>query len=808
MAKETNIRFKVDMVVDGRKQAAELGMELGNLESVMEAVSTVTKKTTASIAAVMTKMEYAVNAIGRLQATMRTLTDTYAIQQEAETQLATAMRNTMGATDSQIQAIKDLCSAQQELGVIGDEVQLQGAQELATYLSRTETLKKLIPVMNDMVAQQYGLAASGENAVNIATMLGKVMNGQVGALSRLGYSFDEAQKAILQTGSEMERAAVLAEVVNQSVEGMNAALRNTSTGAAKAMSNSLGDMVESLGSLVASIQPVVDKVASFGMASLSIVQLSRAFGISTLATKGYTAAVALAAPVIHKFDLAITDTACSMGMTTVAARALSVAVKGLIASTGVGLVIWGLVEAFEALAGAADEATERFDSLSAATDELCRVGAASRQHIEGQAEALKKLIDSGGDTTAAVKGLNAEYGSMFGHMETAAEWYDTLVGKADAYAQAMGYQAQMMSLATRMAEINMEQDYQHQVERAHRTGRYGRTIKHDDEGKAALKRLNELKAEEAKIAVMLDSGRRALAELRVDPALKGEEWSPAEDDGKTVTVRVEPEAPEGSLKKLRERISGLRAMMEVAVDDQSRIALEQELSGLERQVRSIEFRYRFPGLTGDNLRELQKQITESVKGMAGGLMVPLPILRPKVIGPASLLPQGEDKGLGLAKSALDAFGESMAAVTRLTNEGAAAWLNWSSSTIAAISKALPQIVALISAEQGKAMAAAMGQNAATGPFGWIAGIAAMAGIVAAFASIPKFAEGGIAYGPTVGLFGEYPGAANNPEVVAPLSRLESIIEPRTSGDDTVRFVISGRNLEGVRHKNNRYSNRR
>ena len=43
------------------------------------------------------------------------------------------------------------------------------------------------------------------------------------------------------------------------------------------------------------------------------------------------------------------------------------------------------------------------------------------------------------------------------------------------------------------------------------------------------------------------------------------------------------------------------------------------------------------------------------------------------------------------------------------------------------------------------------------------------------ASLPKFANGGIAYGPTLGIFGEYAGAANNPEVVAPLDKLKSLI---------------------------------
>ncbi|MDE6702114.1 MAG: hypothetical protein K2K00_00370, partial [Muribaculaceae bacterium] len=49
--------------------------------------------------------------------------------------------------DAEIQSIKDLCSAQQQLGAIGDEVQLAGAQKLATFLSEKNSLAALIPVM-------------------------------------------------------------------------------------------------------------------------------------------------------------------------------------------------------------------------------------------------------------------------------------------------------------------------------------------------------------------------------------------------------------------------------------------------------------------------------------------------------------------------------------------------------------------------------------------------------------------------------------------------------------------------------------
>lgn len=92
-----------------------------------------------------------------------------------------------------------------------------------------------------------------------------------------------------------------------------------------------------------------------------------------------------------------------------------------------------------------------------------------------------------------------------------------------------------------------------------------------------------------------------------------------------------------------------------------------------------------------------------------------------------------------------------------------------------------------------------------------AGIGIAAGLVAlmigTLASIPKYADGGIAYGPTVGLFGEYAGASHNPEVVAPLDRLRSLIAPQQSGVGQVEFRIEGRHLVGILNKESRYRSR-
>lgn len=167
--------------------------------------------------------------------------------QENNAALAQVMKNTMGATREQWRSVLDLADAQQRLGVIDAEVTKAGAVELATYLGLSDSLEKLLPVMNDMLAQQYGMAASSENATNIATMLGKVMNGQTGALSRYGYSFTAAQEAILKYGDEAQRAAVLAQVVEESVGGMNQALAQTPAGRLQQVKFALGDIQEQFG---------------------------------------------------------------------------------------------------------------------------------------------------------------------------------------------------------------------------------------------------------------------------------------------------------------------------------------------------------------------------------------------------------------------------------------------------------------------------------------------------------------------------------------------------------------------------------
>lgn len=200
-------------------------------------------------------------ALEKVVSSFSKVTAAYQTQIEAEARFETTIRNSASATGEQIQSVKELASTLQALGVVGDEVQLAGAQELATYVSSVESVKQMLPVLDDMIAQQYGFSASTDSAVTIATMLGKVLQGQTSALSRYGYSFDEAQENMLKYGTEQQRVATLAAVVEESVAGVNEALANTPTGKVKQLSNDFGDLKETAGKLLTDVAyPLVVKL--------------------------------------------------------------------------------------------------------------------------------------------------------------------------------------------------------------------------------------------------------------------------------------------------------------------------------------------------------------------------------------------------------------------------------------------------------------------------------------------------------------------------------------------------------------------
>lgn len=157
----------------------------------------------------------------------------------------------------------------------------------------------------------------------------------------------------------------------------------------------------------------------------------------------------------------------------------------------------------------------------------------------------------------------------------------------------------------------------------------------------------------------------------------------------------------------------------------------------------------------------------------------------------------------------------------VVGESAGAWLSWGGSLMQTVAQAIPQIIALGNTQIASATAQTQANTsvAATGAaasvaaipvVGWIMAASAVASVIAALASIPKpkaFALGGIVYGNTFAQVGEYPGAANNPEVIAPLSKLKRLIQPVSSGGGVYEFRLRGRDFVAVAAKYDNINNR-
>lgn len=168
----------------------------------------------------------------------------YQIEQEAK------LYNTLRAQnfrDEQIKSIIDLTGSLQNLGVVGDEVTIAGAQQLATYRLQEDSIKQLLPTMQDLLVKQKGLNGTGQDMEGIASLFAKSMNGQTMALKRSGIILSEREEQLLKVGTEEQKVALLAEAVRRSVGEQNKEFLKTPEGKIINAKNRIGDLYETWG---------------------------------------------------------------------------------------------------------------------------------------------------------------------------------------------------------------------------------------------------------------------------------------------------------------------------------------------------------------------------------------------------------------------------------------------------------------------------------------------------------------------------------------------------------------------------------
>lgn len=495
MAKEVSFTIKVDDKGTLKKvtmDAEQLGRAVRSVQDDSEKA----KRSVLTWAETAQAIDVLQNSIGELQGVVSDLTSAYQVQLVAETQIETIMRQRMAATDEQIQSIKNLCSAQQELGVIGDEVQLSGAQQMATFLQNKRSLDVLIPAMNNLLAQQNGLNATNQDAVSIGNMMGKAMQGQVETLQRVGITFDESQKKVLQYGTESERAAMLAKVITQNVGNMNAELAKTDAGKQKQLENTLGDIKEQMGALVQGIAPYVTMASQITVTITGVVKLTtslyaatKAFGTVTVAVEAASRAKVGMTAIARVLTATLNGEAVGATTAAVATRALSVAVKSLLISTGVGIAIVALTEAINYLMNSSDEAADKVDGLTEAEQRSKQAHQQTAQEIAGVRSEmdmnilkLKSFKGSKEEEKKLVGEMNTKYGEAMGYYSTVAQWYTALTKNSKMYCDQMINEITLRKLANEAADL---QQQQHDIlkdengkTKTYSTQRKKKTIKH------------------------------------------------------------------------------------------------------------------------------------------------------------------------------------------------------------------------------------------------------------------------------------------------------------------------------------------
>ncbi|MBQ4533105.1 MAG: hypothetical protein IJA24_07700 [Alistipes sp.] len=853
-----SITFKLD---GDAKSFKDLAKDAEGLKKVI--TSTVSeaqqlKGNVINFAALATGLDAAQRSFSQLQAGMKNLADAYAVQEVAETKLATVMQQRMGATDAEIQSIKDLASAQQELGVIGDEVQLSGAQQIATFLNEKASLETLLPAMNNLLAQQKGLNATTQDAVTVGNLMGKVMQGQTSALTRVGITFDEAEEKVLKYGTEQERAAMLAQVITNNVGEMNAQLAQTESGKQQQLVNTLGDMKEQLGGMVNGALPFVTIAAHSTTALTSITTLVT--GVKTLSTTLYASVKAFAASTVAmvKNKGAALATAAAQKIVSAATAAWTAVQKvlnlvltmnpiGLII-TAIGALVTALIAAYNNCEGfrqICDKVWEAIKPLATAI--MNGLAKAFEWLVEKCKEAwewLKNILGLGNKKvevavevskpkTAPAIDLGAAKDKYKDYKPTttgtpttpkveAPVWTDnaeTLKAITDNI-QILQNKLQTASIQE-AALINQQiADWKKKAEAIENAG----NAAEDNtplwkEDAATLQDIN------ANIQILTDKLQTATADEAVlinQQIAKWEEKADAiRNAGKAANNTPLWKEDAATLKDIGDNIEILTAKLQTATVEEAALINQQikawndkadaiKNAGKEAEKTAVTTGQALKDGWGGikNIGSSIEGITESLKGNGSAWQIVVGIVD-GFIG----LYEGIQTVIGIIELL------TAASAAHAVTKGVEAGAETTAATVRTTTAATNTAAGVATIASNKLVAASYKELAAAeymaahayipfAGFGIAMGFttAMLAAVTAA--GIPMLAEGGIASGPTLAMVGEYAGASGNPEVIAPLDKLRGMLAgPTTLDFGNVKFEIEGRKLVAILAKENEHKKR-
>jgi len=180
--------------------------------------------------------------------------------QAEQDRLSQILKVTTGATMEQISALNDQANALERIGVVSAGNVTQTQSQLATFDLQLSTIQTLTPAILDYVTAEKGAAASAEQFKTMTNGLAQALNGQFGALTRVGFVLDDQTKKMISNGTEAERANAIVKVLNSTYKGFNAALRDTPAGKLQVVANAFEALKTELGT---ALLPIVIELTTY-----------------------------------------------------------------------------------------------------------------------------------------------------------------------------------------------------------------------------------------------------------------------------------------------------------------------------------------------------------------------------------------------------------------------------------------------------------------------------------------------------------------------------------------------------------------
>jgi len=177
--------------------------------------------------------------------------------QAVQNRLATLLRNTNGATEEQIALLHQQAKALEASTVVSAESVSVVQSQLATFDLHASSIARLTPAILDYVVAERGATASADTFRSYTNGLAQALNGQFGALTRVGFVLDDYDKKMVKTGTENERADAIVRILNTTYKDFAVTAGTTAAGGAAQLGKAINQVKQDFGE---SLLPTVLKV--------------------------------------------------------------------------------------------------------------------------------------------------------------------------------------------------------------------------------------------------------------------------------------------------------------------------------------------------------------------------------------------------------------------------------------------------------------------------------------------------------------------------------------------------------------------